>query len=216
MSSESNESVIVLHGFGGHWLVMHPLARSLRSAGFKVQNWGYASLRKTIDLHAAALAKQIEKQESDPNVERFHLVAHSMGSILVRVALGQMKPSKLGRIVMLVPPNKGSHAATRFSPYFSWLSTTLTQIQDSPNSFVNQIETQIEPEYEVGVVQADRDFVVQRPATYLDEAKEYVIARGFHSGILFSPRCAELVKAFISSGSFSTESDRPLAGKEWP
>lgn len=203
---EQPDSIIVTHGFGGHWLVMAPLVRNLRSSGFKVQNWGYASLWKSIDLHADALLQQIDDLESDPSVNRFHLVAHSMGCILVRVALAKTKPEKLGRIVMLGPPNKGSHAATRFSPYFGWLSTTLTEIKDTADSFVNQIESQIEPEYDVGVIQADRDFVVERPATHLEEAKEYVVARGFHSGIVLSPRCAELVKAFIRSGTFHLES----------
>ena len=209
MSLESTESVIVIHGFGGHWVVMHPLVRSLRRSGFRVHNWGYSSLWRTIDLHATELVKHIEKLEEDANTPRFHFVSHSMGSIVVRVALSRIRPEKLGRIVMLAPPNKGSHAATRFSPMFGWLSKTLTEIQDTPTSFVNQLQTPIEPDVEVGVIQADLDFVVERTATQLEEAKEYVLARGFHSSILLSPHCAELVKAFLRNGTFQMESKEP-------
>lgn len=205
MESNSAESVIVIHGFGGHWVVMHPLARNLRSSGYQVRNWGYASLWGTIDQHAERLRQVIEKLEKDAGVSRFHLVSHSMGSILVRVALGRYNPEKLGRIVMLAPPNKGSHAATTFSPWFGWFSKTLTEIADTPQSFVNSIETLIEPQYEIGIVRASNDFVVQRPATELEEAKEYVVAPGFHSSILLKKHSANLVDKFLRTGSFGLE-----------
>ncbi|MEM7473607.1 MAG: alpha/beta fold hydrolase [Planctomycetota bacterium] len=200
------ETILVTHGFGGHWLVMLPLCRKLRTMGYNVINWGYRSLWKDNQRHAEALREQVEKLEQDESIERFHLVAHSMGNILVRVMLRDYQPTKLGRIVMITPPNKGSHVATKAATVFGWLSTTLKEIRDTEDSLVNQLDHQIDPDYEVGIIQAMTDLVVHRPATKLEEAKEYILLPGFHSSVLLRQSCAEEVDDFLSQGSFNPES----------
>ena len=193
---------MVVHGFAGHRAVMWPLSRWLRKFNYQVQNWGYRSLWKTIPKHAQALQSSIEAVEEDASIETLHIVAHSMGSIITRTLLKEYRPSKLQRIVMIGPPNRGSHIARRFSPLFGWLSTTLTQISDETDSFVNQIGHEIPAGYEVGIIQARSDLVVDLPNTYLEEAREYLQLPGFHSSVLFRKQTAVAVNSFLKSGSF--------------
>lgn len=201
----TNDSILALHGFCGDRLVMYPLCRKLRRRGYKVTNFGYRSIWKTIEHHAAKLRKAAEAIEADPGVERFHLVGHSMGSILIRVMLQEYQPEKLGRIVMIGPPNRGSHVATRFAPFFGWLSTTLCQIKDSEDSFVNSLERQIDPDHELGIIQAQTDFVVRPENTRLPEALEYVMLPGFHSSVLVRDACAMQVDHFLQHGAFAEQ-----------
>lgn len=197
-------ALLIVHGFGAHWLVMYPLARRMRSHGYQVTNWTYGSLWKDIPHHADNLCKVV--QELDESEQEFHIVAHSMGSILVRVMLKEQRPQHLKRIVMIAPPNRGSHQATRFSPFFGWLSTTLTQIQDMPDSFVNRLQHQIPADYEIGIIQAQTDLVVAQDCTHLPEAKEYLQLPGFHSSVLFKERTAEQVDHFLETGAFAASS----------
>lgn len=48
--------------------------------------------------------------EMDPG-KRIHLVAHSIGALVVREYLARGKPERLGRVVLLAAPNQGSPIA---------------------------------------------------------------------------------------------------------
>lgn len=80
----SSECVIVLHGIGsGRW-VMWPLAQRLRSHGYRVEQWSYRSLFSSIEVHAAKLHAFLKQKKREE--ECLHIVAHSMGCIVVRAA----------------------------------------------------------------------------------------------------------------------------------
>lgn len=181
---------------------MAPLCRRLRAKGYRVWNWGYRSLWQTIEQHAEAFRVALEECDEDPQVDRLHVVAHSMGSIVLRVALQKYQPQKLKRIVMLCPPNRGSHAAARFSPWMGWLSTTLTEISDHPHSYVNRLNESVDPRYEMGVIRAARDFVVPHESTELGGVREYIQLPGMHSSVVIRAGTAEAVHRFLQQGSF--------------
>ena len=48
---------------------------------------------------------------SGPDRKRIHLVAHSMGALVVREYLAAGKPARLGRVVLLAAPNHGTPLA---------------------------------------------------------------------------------------------------------
>lgn len=196
------QAILVTHGYGGHRLVMWPLCRRLRKLGYRVTNWGYRSLWKDTGRHADAFLGQLRKLEEDQDVETFFVVAHSMGSVVTRAALSKFQPEKLKRIVMIAPPNHGSPIASMYAPLFGWLSKTLIEISDAEDSFVRQLSDQIDPDYEVGVLQAQTDFVVPTENTRLPEAKEYVMLPGFHSSVVFHQRTADQVHNFLQTGEF--------------
>lgn len=194
-------TVVMVHGYGASPWVMFPLARQMRKLGYNVHNWGYRSLWKDIQHHSARLRKEIEELEAS-ELESFHFVSHSMGGILIRVLLETYSPAKLRRIVMITPPNGGSHQATRFSPVFGWLSKTLTQIQDEAESFVNRLNFRIPSCYEVGIIQAQHDLVVAPDCTHLPEATEMLQLPGFHSSVLWRKRTSRFVDRYLQTGTF--------------
>lgn len=196
------EVVVLLHGLAGSKMLMRPLMKQVADSGYQTLNWGYRSMRRGIETHATRFGKLFSRLEADPTISRFHIVPHSMGSIVTRVALQAGVPQKLGRIVMLCPPNRGSHVATKFSRRLGWFCRPLKQLADREDSFVNSLPMQIPGDPEVGVIVAGGDLVVRESSTMLPGIRDQTTIPGMHSGILIDHRTAEQVIHFIREGVF--------------
>ena len=70
MSAYQFESVVLVHGLAGSRLDMLRLALNLKRTGFTVENWGYWSLKTSIQDHADRLAEKVEALEQSPSVEK--------------------------------------------------------------------------------------------------------------------------------------------------
>jgi len=57
--------------------------------------------------------------------QRLHFITHSLGGSMVRAYLVSAKPKKLGHVVMLGPPNKGSKVVDVMQALagFEWVSS---------------------------------------------------------------------------------------------
>jgi hypothetical protein len=88
-----------------------------------------------------------------------------MGSIVVRVALNRIEPSRVGRIVLLAPPNAGSPVARIISKLSGQMIVPALELSDQPGSYVNRIEST--NDFEIGVLAAKYDFLVPLANTHL-------------------------------------------------
>ena len=167
-------------------------------------NWGYPSLLKDVPQHAERFCGLLRDLDEDNCTRQLFVVAHSMGNILTRAALQVESFAKLRRIVMLCPPNRGSHIASLYAPFFGWLSQPLRDISDRPHSFVNRLPLELNGDYEVGIIRASTDFVVRDTSTVLPAAKAYMRMPGLHSSILFREETAREVDRFLQSGQFNS------------
>ena len=210
MPEVSTPLIILLHGFAAHWLLMKPLERAFRQDGYQTKNWGYSSWFKSIDHHGQQLADLLRTMDENEKITEIHFVTHSMGCIVTRAAIQKFRPRKIGRWVMLAPPNRGTPVANRLAGATSWLFKPIGELQASPDSFVNQIP--IPAEIDIAVVQATRDFIVTEPYTQIDEEKDRYVVPGLHSAMLFRKDVAQQSLHFIQHGSFDPDiSEQGLA-----
>ena len=102
-------TVVTLHGLWMRPGAMIILQRRLRAAGFDVQGFGYPTVHQSLEANGAALAQFVERLPGDT----VHLVAHSLGGVVIRAMLEQRTPARLGRVVMLGSPLRGSQIGAR-------------------------------------------------------------------------------------------------------
>jgi pimeloyl-ACP methyl ester carboxylesterase len=132
-----HERVVLLHGFLGFryqvlfsiqqyvftvcenvthsflFIQLSPLATLLKRKGFSVSNFGYPSRDDFISGHAHNLVDALNSLALRDTC-KFHFVTHSLGAIVLRLALAQPncpEIAKLGRLVLLAPPMRGSKFA---------------------------------------------------------------------------------------------------------
>lgn len=104
------EAVILVHGLWMKGLEMLPLASALGRAGYTVRFFRYPS-RQPLEPSARRLREALQRLAQAP----VHLVAHSLGGLLLCHLAAQGGLPANGRVLMLATPLAGSRAARAFA-----------------------------------------------------------------------------------------------------
>ena len=195
----TREAVLLVHGHGAHRVLLEPLRRALERQGFFAVNWSYRSLWGSIETHAARLAANAKKLDQDSGVERLHFVGHSMGAIVVRRALAIARPRKLGRIVLLAPPNRGAKLADLALRLFGQRLLAATELCSHSDSYVNRLAPA--PDLDCGVIAASWDHAVSLASTHLPGQRDHIVLRSLHTLPLHRHTPAQ-VGYFLREGRF--------------
>ncbi len=190
---------MLVHGFSANRLIMWPMAQMLRARGFRVEQWSYVSLFEPIDKHAARFSDFVRSQLAQE--KRFHIVAHSMGSIVVQSALSRSAVANLGRLVFLAPPNHGSPVARFASKWMGRILTPTRELSDVRTSYVNQLKRNAA--LEVGIIAASFDLLVPIRSTHLANGAAHVVLNATHNSLLVSRKACDLTARFLRVGFFS-------------
>ncbi len=122
--SSAQECVVLLHGLARTSHAMQPLADYLSQRGYVSVNVDYPSRELPIEQLAETAISQGIQQCQAQKASPINFVTHSLGGILVRQYHKTHAPSELKRVVMLAPPNQGSHVVDKLKhfPPFYWLN----------------------------------------------------------------------------------------------
>lgn len=218
---ESRETVVLVHGLARSDASMSSLADRLEDAGFRAVNLDYDSTQHPPGALVRFLASEVEKCCSD--ADRLHFVTHSLGGILTRAVLAERRPSNLGRVVMLAPPNRGSEIVDEIggNAFFRYIfGPTGADLGTAPESFPNRLP---EPDYEVGVIAGnvsvnpiasamlphEGDGAVTVERTKLANMTDHIVVERSHTFIMNAPEVAEQVVFFLVNGHFFRSEEGP-------
>jgi alpha-beta hydrolase superfamily lysophospholipase len=204
------ECVILLHGLGRGHGSMTRIAEALDHRGYVVWNRGYDSTSSNVrDLAGSAVDPALDFCADH---ERTHFVTHSLGGILVRVALQERDFD--GRIVMLSPPNQGSEIPdilNEVSIFHRLMGPAVGQLG------TNGLPIRLQPiPGTIGVITGDRtsdpwfswlipgpdDGKVSVESARLAEMADFLVVPEGHSFIMLRPEVIEQVLYFLTHGRF--------------
>jgi pimeloyl-ACP methyl ester carboxylesterase len=201
-------TVVFVHGLFMTGVEMSLLRSRVRRAGFATARFRYRSTARPMADHAASLARFCE--ERGPA----HLVAHSMGGLVVLRMLRDHPGAPVGRVVLLGSPVRGSAVAARAAAR-PWLRRLLRRAAEG--ELVGRNATWDLP-CPVGVVAGTRaiglgrllggldgpnDGAVSVAETQLDGAADRLLLHHSHAAMLLSRRLAREVIAFLRDGRFA-------------
>lgn len=219
--------VLLVHGLFRSHRAGIGMQRFLAKHNYAVERVGYPSTRGSLSEHAAGLRKVVAHL---PQAERIFFVAHSMGNLVIRQYLAEEQQRaevdpRLGRIVMLGPPNQGAWIADQFDGMIELLGlgkVVVRQVSDQWEQTNRQLGT---PPLEFGIVAGytaegsegnpflpGRDDLVVRVAeTRLEGARDFLELPVVHMQMFATPAVQEHTLRFLRHGYFvAAEARRPL------
>jgi len=209
MTAATREKVLLVHGLWMNGLVMLYLARTLKKAGFATECFGYRPMRDALSEHVTALSEHVAGMVTD----RLHIVAHSLGGIVVLRYLDGAPDDRIGRIVLLGTPAGGSQAARALAQWPGgklMLGRSIDVWRSNPP---------VPPDVKacVGAIAGSRavglgaifmnvpepcDGVVTVDETRLQGLADHLVLPVSHSGMLISSEVASQTAIFLRKGSF--------------
>jgi triacylglycerol lipase len=185
--------------------------RRLTSAGYRSVAISYPSRKLSIE----ELAVHVNSMIPEADQGSVHFLTHSLGGIVARQLLREHRPRRLGRVVMLAPPNRGSQLAERFLtfPMFQTASgpagRQLGTGQSSKPLSLGPVD------FELGVIAGNRptlpthhlipeesDGTVAVSETRVEGMKDFLVVQRGHTFIMNDPAVIDQAIHFFRHGHF--------------
>lgn len=198
-----HDLVIATHGLLSSGRSLDPIAESLTAAGYETLVWDYPSMRGSILSHASRLSAVIQKALLRPDIGRIHFVTHSMGGIISRAAIAQSRietiaKNRCGKMLMMAPPNRGSWLTRLPLGPFANCFPQLAELSEKNSSLVNQLPRP--HRINVGVIAAQKDWIVSQSATHLDGQADHAVIPTSHRRLIHHPLAIEMTLRFLAEG----------------
>jgi pimeloyl-ACP methyl ester carboxylesterase len=213
--AQARASVVLLHGLARSKGSMSDLEDALSARGYRVINLDYPSTRHPIDDLVAILEGEIDRCcRAGP--APVHFVTHSLGGILVRAYLARNEFERLGRVVMLSPPNRGSELVDAFGdhPLYELVLGPAGQELGTDEASVPRALPPVD--FDLGIITGDQninpvgawlipgasDGAVSVESARVAGMKDFLVLSENHTFIMQSPRVEEEIFHFLEHGRF--------------
>jgi triacylglycerol lipase len=228
-----DECVVLLHGLGRSYRSMNGMQEILAAAGYHTVSLNYPSTKKNIESIAGEDFPPAIDQCREFNPAAIHFVTHSLGGIVVRKVFSENRPEKLGRVVMLSPPNRGSAVVDKLRNWrlYVWLNGPAgQQLSTAADSVPNQLGR---VDYPVGIITGDRhaffdawfsflspgkdDGKVSVERAKVDGMSDFLLVHESHPFIMDSGYVQDETVYFLINGAFRHQKDPlpPVSGTDW-
>ncbi|MGR9014679.1 MAG: lipase family alpha/beta hydrolase [Gammaproteobacteria bacterium] len=215
--AKGSEAIILLHGLSRTSRSMNKAAKFLDAYGYKVINMDYPSQTEDISTLAQKYISEALKQCAVKSIKKIHFMTHSMGGILLRDYLSNQAIDKLGRVVMLAPPNQGSEVVDKLGGWklFYYLNGPAgLQLGTGNNSVPNRLGP---VNFQLGVVAGSKtvnpllsllipgvnDGKVSVSRAQVAGMKDFIVMPYSHSFIMQRVSVIEQALHFIQQGYFA-------------
>lgn len=221
VGSIKGETVVLLHGLARTSDSMSGMARALETAGYHVCNVSYPSRKHTIEVLTADFVAPAVRACRSSETDTVHFVTHSLGGIVVRQLARSTPDVKIGRVVMLSPPNHGSEVVDRLG------SLSLFTFINGPAGLQLATGEEYLPRtlgpasFDVGVITGSRtvnpilsllipgedDGKVSIESAKLEGMKDFCLIPATHPFIMTNKRAIAQTLAFLAEGRFTCNAE---------
>lgn len=196
------ECVILLHGLGRTRLSLRRIERRLRQHGYRVVNLGYPSRWHPVEWLAGYAIGGALATCAAARASRIHFVTHSLGGILVRQYLQGHRIGRLGRIVMLCPPNQGSGMAQTLKDNVLYRYATGPAGQQLGTD-ADSVPRRLGPiPGEIGIITGAKDHKVSVEHARLAGMQDFLVVPNGHTFLMNDTRVIAQVLQFLATGDF--------------